>query len=62
MTKKVKKETRYRLFIDFRTKEDMEDWCACEAKRAYKIRERDTLDDYLSGVRHKKFVVTGYAN
>lgn len=62
MTKKPKNETRYRLFIDFGSKEDMEDWCACEAKRPYKIRERDILDDYLNGVRYKKFVISGYAN
>tara|TARA_X000001382_G_scaffold2531_1_gene3026 strand:- start:1025 stop:1204 length:180 start_codon:yes stop_codon:yes gene_type:complete len=58
----AKKETRYRLYIDFASEEDMLDWCSREVKRPYKIRERDTLDDYQSGVRHKKYVITAYAN
>jgi len=58
----AKKETRYRLYIDFASKEDMLYWCACREKRPYIVRERDVLDDYQNGVRFKKFVIKAYAD
>jgi len=54
----------YRLCIDFESEQDMKDWCNCEYKRMYKIREMDYLDNYtrVTGVRYKRYLISDYAN
>ena len=58
MSEKIK---RFRIFIDFDSKEDMQAWAQGTEKRPYEIKEADALDAMYSGpYRISKFVVTKF--
>tara|TARA_B100000508_G_scaffold41031_1_gene32089 strand:+ start:206 stop:457 length:252 start_codon:yes stop_codon:yes gene_type:complete len=58
MSKKIK---RFRIFIDFDSKEDMEAWAQGTSKRPYELKRADALDAMYSGnYRISKFVITKF--
>ena len=54
MSEKIK---RFRIFIDFDSKEDMQAWAQGTEKRPYEIKEADYLDTTSGHYRFKRFVV-----
>ena len=56
------REKRYQLVLNFKTKEDLEEWAAGTTKRPYVIAERDALHEHCEkGVfLTKKFNVKAF--
>jgi len=54
MSEKIK---RFRIFIDFDSKEDMQAWAQGTEKRPYEIKEADYLDTTSGHYRFKRFIV-----
>ena len=54
MSKKIK---RFRIFIDFDSKEDMQAWAQGTEKRPYELKEANYVDTASGNYRISKFVV-----
>ena len=56
------REKRYQIVLNFKTKEDLEEWAAGTEKRPYVIAERDALHEHCErGSFHtKKFNVKAF--
>ena len=54
MSKKIK---RFRIFIDFDSKEDMQAWAQGTEKRPYELKEANYVDTASGSYRISKFVV-----
>ena len=52
-----KKTKRFRIFIDFDSKEDMQAWAQGTEKRPYELKEANYVDTASGSYRISKFVV-----